>query len=96
MADHHVFPKQFRSRFGDAGINIDDFTVTINHNTTHLRGVHFSGLPNQGMPGGWNKRWAEFFDGNPNASATDIYQFGGGLMDEFGLSGLPIHPYRKP
>jgi hypothetical protein len=33
---------------------------------------------------------------NPNASAKDVYQFGGRLMDEYGLSGLPIRRYGGP
>ena len=94
MADHHLFPQQQREFFSVRGIDIDQHTVTINHNTTHLRGVHGSGLPNQGMPGRWNQRWGEFIEANPNASAKDVYQFAGSLMDEYGLSGLPIHPYK--
>ena len=93
-ADHHLFPQKFRSDFANAGVDIDQFTVTVDHNWTHLRGIHGKGLPAQGMPGRWNQRWADFFEANPNATATDIYQFGGSLMDEFGLSGLPVHPYK--
>lgn len=52
-------------------------------------------MPLQGMPGRWNTRWGEWIDANPNASALDVYQFTGSLMDEFGLSRFPIHPYRK-
>jgi hypothetical protein len=96
VADHHIFPQQWRTRFADAGVGIDQFTVPVDHDWTHLRGIYGKGLPNQGMPGRWNQRWSEFLDANPNATATDIYQFGGSLMDEFGLSGLPIHPYGKP
>lgn len=77
-------------------MNIDDYTVTVDHQWTHLKGLHGRGVPTQGMPGRWNQRWGEFFDANPNATAKDIYQHGGQLMDEYGLSGLPIHPYRKP
>lgn len=45
--------------------------------------------------GKWNKKWMDFIDSNPNASAKDIYQFAGQMMDEYGLSGLEIHPYKK-
>ena len=95
MADHHIFPQQFRGFFGQRGVNIDDFTVTVNHQTTHLRGLHGSGLPNQGMPGRWNPRWSEWIDANPNATSFDIYRQAGLMMDDFGLGGLPIHPYGK-
>ncbi len=91
LAKHHLFPQQFRKFFSSRGINIDQFTVTLGHNTSHLKGVHGKGLGN--MPGGWNKRWADFIEANPNATAKDIYQFGGKLMDEFGLSHIPIQPY---
>ena len=93
-ADHHIFPQQFRAAFEGAGINIDDYTVTLDQ-TTHLRGVHGGGLPNSGMPGGWNRQWAQFLDTNPGASAQEVYQQAGRMMDDFGLSGRPIHPYRK-
>lgn len=33
-------------------------------------------------------------EANPNATAKEVYQFGGKLMDEFGLSNLPMFPYR--
>jgi len=56
-----------------------------------LAGVHGRGA--DGLPGGWNARWREFIGENPNASATEIYQHGGRLMDEYGLSGQPIRPY---
>jgi hypothetical protein len=36
----------------------------------------------------------EFIEANPNATAKEVYQFGGKLMDQFGLSNLPIVPYR--
>jgi hypothetical protein len=45
------------------------------------------------MPGFWNQAWRNFIEGNPGAIAKDLYQFGGRLMDEFGLSGKEIHPY---
>jgi hypothetical protein len=92
MMDHHIFPEQFRSLFEKAGIEIDNFTVPLTE-STHLKGVHGRGLGD--LPGGWNGRWSDFFSANPNATATEIYQFGGRLMDEFGLSGLLISPYSR-
>jgi hypothetical protein len=56
--------------------------------TTHGRGVG-------DMPGRWNDRWQAFIDANPNATATDVFQCGGRLMDEYGLSGLPIVPFPR-
>lgn len=92
MADHHIFPRQFRNFFSQRGVNIDDFTITVEHQITHLRGIHGRGNMGQ-FPGRWNQRWQEFIDNNPNATAKDIYDFGGRLMDEFGLGHLPIHPF---
>ncbi len=92
MMDHHIFPQQFRRFFQEAGVEVDKFTVRITE-STHLKGVHGSGLGD--LPGGWNARWADFIKAHPDATAKDIYQFGGGLMDEFGLNGLPISPYPR-
>lgn len=92
IADHHIFPRQFERFFETKGINIDDFTVTLGTPSSHLRGIHGSGLGN--MPGGWNQRWAEFIKSNPNASQVDLYKFGGSLMDEFNINHIPIHPYK--
>lgn len=47
------------------------------------------------MPGRWNDRWRNFIENNPNASQREIYQFGGRLMDEYGLTNYRIHPYRE-
>ena len=38
----------------------------------------------------WTTRRKEWIDANPNASTKEVYQFAGQLMDEYGLSGLPI------
>lgn|GEM_PF-2372306 len=93
MADHHIFSQQFRNLFKSKGINIDDFTVSIPQNTTHLKGIHGKGFNN--LPGQWNSKWSEFIKNNPNATAKDFYQYAGKLMDEYGLSDLPIHPWGK-
>lgn len=57
----------------------------------HLAGIYGRGA--EGVPGRYNARWREYIGANPNASAKDVYQFGGRLMDEYGLSGLPIKRY---
>jgi hypothetical protein len=92
MVDHHIFPQQFRKFFEQKGINIDKFTVTVGK-TTHLKGLHGKG--NAGLPGKWNKRWLTFIEENPNASTSEIYQFGGKLMDEYKLNNLHLHEYKK-
>lgn len=79
MADHHIFPQQFRKFFEQRGINIDRFTVSVGE-VTHLRGLHGKG--NGCLPGKWNQRWRSFIEETPNASTSEVYQFGGKPMDE--------------
>ena len=93
MADHHIFPQQFKSYFSKKGIDIDLHTVSVPHKTTHLRGLHGNG--NANMPGGWNQRWKSFIDNTPNASAKDVYQFAGKLMDEYGINHVALHGYKS-
>lgn len=93
LADHHIFPQQFREFFKARRVDVDKFTITVAHDTTHLKGIHGRGLGN--MPGRWNQRWAEFIKNNPSASPKDVYQFAGKLLDEFGLGHIPIHPWGK-
>ena len=92
LADHHLFSRQFEGYFQRRNIFIDEYTVTLNQDITHLRAVHGRGNMGQ-MPGRWNMVWEEFIRDNPNASATETYQQAGRMMDDFGLSGAEIHPY---
>jgi RHS repeat-associated protein len=89
MQGHHIFPQdpKFAKFFTKAGIVIDDYVVDIEQ-TTHLKGVHGRGIMD--LPGKWNNRWTDFFKKNPKATAKQIFQFAGRLMDEFNLSDLPI------
>jgi RHS repeat-associated protein len=93
---HHIFPQTFRTWFASKGIDIDRYTIELTQQS-HLAGVHgrggFVGPGNVGFPGRWNALWAAFKSANPNATAKEIYQFAGALMDQFGLSGLPIVHY---
>jgi hypothetical protein len=90
MMNHHLFPRQFASFFKSKGIDVHNFTVALGE-TSHLRGVHGGGLGN--MPGRWNSVWAQWIEKNPNATATEVYQQLGTMMDRFGLGHLPINPY---
>jgi len=92
MADHHIFPQQFRKFFEAKGINIDEYTVSVGQ-VTHLKGLHGKG--NAGLPGGWNKKWRSFIEENPSVSREDIYKFAGRLMDEYKLNDLQIHGYKQ-
>ena len=95
LADHHIFPQTYRGWFQERGIeNIDQFTVTLDR-WTHLGAVHGNGNMGQ-LPGRWNKAWSGFIDANPFASSLEIYQQAGRMMDEFGISHLPVHYYKLP
>lgn len=61
--------------------------------SVHQRGVHGNGIGN--MPGRWNQQWEEWIQANPNATAKDVYQQLGRMMDDYGLGGSRIHPYRE-
>ncbi len=95
LADHHIIPKfrgnskKYADFIASRGIDVDDFTVTVVHGKAshHLKFIHGKGQ--------WNQKWMEWIDNNPNATAKEIYQFAGKMMDEYGLSGLKIHPYGK-
>jgi RHS repeat-associated protein len=90
LQDHHIFPRQYEDYFNARGIDIDDYTVTVGQ-TQHLQGIHGNGLGN--LPGGWNSQWGEFIANNPNASAPQVYQQAGKMMDQYGLNDLPMHRY---
>ena len=92
MMDHHLMPRQFKDFFSKRGIDIDAHTVSLG-DVSHLKGVHGSGLGN--MPGRWNQQWGDWISKNPNATAKDVYQQLGSMMDRYHLNDLPIHPYRK-
>jgi Predicted lipoprotein of unknown function (DUF2380) len=88
---HHLLPQQHRRFFRRAGIDIDKYTVELGEKA-HLSGVH--GRGDGAVPGRWNERWHEFVEANPQATADEIFQHMRSLMAEFGLSDLPIIPYR--
>lgn len=93
-ARHHIFNKfrgnspgsqKYRDFFAKHGINVDMYAVEIPvelHKHLHRAGNN------------WTTRWKEWIDANPNATTKEVYQFAGKLMDEYGLSRLPIVPYR--
>jgi RHS repeat-associated protein len=92
FAQHHIFPQKFGKFFKSKGIEIDNFTIELTE-SVHLKGVHGRGLAE--LPGRWNSRWEEFITKNPGASPKEIYQFGGKLMDEYGLSAHTISTYER-
>lgn len=92
---HHIFNKfrgfspasqKYRDFFKKHGIDVDKYTVEIPEKM-HTEFIH-------GRENNWTTRWKQWIDVNPNATTTEVYQFGGTLMDEYGLSGLPLVPYK--
>jgi len=78
-----------RERTDQLGIDVDQYTVTVSNGKG---GMHMNSIHGKGH---WNQKWMEFIDNNPNATTKDVYQFAGKMMDDYGLSGLNIHPYKK-
>jgi hypothetical protein len=96
---HHIFPNKFKSFFRDAGLDNNQYTVELDQHV-HLSGVHgVGGLPfPNGMPGilpgRYNQVWADWIAQNPNADVFDIVDQGIRMIDQYGLGGLPIVPYK--
>ena len=91
--DHHIIPafrgksKPYADFISARGIDVDQYTITAD---AGKGGMHMNIIHGKG---GWNQKWMDFIDNNPNATAKDIYQFAGKMMDDYGLSGYTIHPY---
>lgn len=91
---HHVFNKfrgnspksqKYRDFFEKHGIKVDDFTVEMPE-TFHKGWIHKAGQ-------NWTTKWKKWIDANPNASTKEVYQQAGRMMDEYGISDLPLVPY---
>jgi RHS repeat-associated protein len=93
MQRGHIMPQEkwFERYWSRARIDIDEYTIYIER-TTHLRGMHGRGMGK--MPGRWNARWKAFFREHPGASARQIFQQAGKMMDEYGLSDYEIRHRR--
>ncbi|MBQ5473157.1 MAG: DUF2380 domain-containing protein, partial [Lachnospiraceae bacterium] len=94
-ADHHIIPK-FRGKskpyadfIAERGIDVDQYTITV---SSGKEGMHMNSIHGKGD---WNPLWMEWIDNHPDATAKDIFQFAGKMMDDFGLSGYEIHPFHK-
>ena len=68
---------------------MDDYTFTISGGKG---GLHMNSIHGKGN---WNPLWMEWIDNHPDATAKDIFQFAGKMMDEFGLGGYEMHPFHK-
>lgn len=77
---------KYRDFFAKHGIDVDDFAVEVTEGT-HQRLIHRKGQ-------NWTSVWKKWIDENPNATTKQVYQQAGRMMDDYGLSGLRIGPYR--
>jgi hypothetical protein len=93
---HHVFNKfrgdspasqKYRDFFADHGIKVDDWTLEI-PKPLHTNWVHRAG-------NNWTTHWKQWIDANPNASTLEVWQQGGRMIDDYGLSRyMPFVRYR--
>ncbi len=88
FVSHHIFnafrgpaAARYRQFFKSRGINVDLYTVKIPeslHKYLHRAGNN------------WTTTWKKWIDEHPNATAKDVYQQAGKMMDEAGLSSQKI------
>jgi hypothetical protein len=72
---HHALPVKFESQFAKAGINIHDPRY----------GAWWDATAHSQASSAYNQAFEAFFRGSPNASATQILDFGRGLAQRYGL-----------
>ena len=78
---HHIFPQKFVEDFKKMGIDIDNFAVDVQMNS------------HRSFSNKYNKDWGNFLNTRPNQK--EIYQYGGHMMDKYGISGQVIKPYNR-
>ena len=78
--DHHLLPRQFRSLFEIAGIDIEKFRTWLNPKT-HLKDVH-GGAAGGGL---WNLAWKEFFQKNAAFTPAEVLKKLADLRASFGI-----------
>ena len=77
--------QKYRDFLKNLKINVDDQTVKIPeslHKFLHRAGNN------------WTTKWKKWIDANPKASAKDVFQQAGKMMDDAGISNSPIEPHR--
>ncbi|MEN3361162.1 MAG: hypothetical protein V7637_5144 [Mycobacteriales bacterium] len=97
-ADHHLFPKEFRSEFEAVGIEIDEHAVRLPWRF-HIDVIH------QGSPRwkGWNADWRSFFkqyeEAGTSPTTADVVGQATRMINDpkygLGLDNLKIKTYNK-
>ncbi len=91
---HHIF-NVFRGGSSKSQKYRDFFkkhNIDLDANTVHIpEGIHKK-LHEAGN--NWTTKWKKWIDNNPDATTKDVYQQAGKMMDEYGISGYSIKPYK--
>ena len=90
---HHIFPQEFRERFEELGIDIDQFAIRLKQFTEHIP-LHV-GVNTEEWAGGYNDHWAVFLD-QEGITGKDAIDFAIDFLNELGLAGpeYPVVPYK--
>ena len=84
--DHHIYPREFADEFKEAGIDIDEHTVTLYEFQHHI--VHSEG---------WNPDWDMFFElarvTGMQPTREDVIAYGEYLIEKYDLTEAVIHPF---
>jgi hypothetical protein len=83
-AKHHVFVQQLRRWFKSRGIDIDKYTIKLTADEHRLIHNEYR----------WNDIWKDFMEANPKASKRKLFAQMRTMLQEYGLEGLPIVPYK--
>ncbi|MCV6629883.1 MAG: TIGR02269 family lipoprotein [Flavobacteriaceae bacterium] len=91
---HHIF-NVFRGNSSKSQKYRDFFkkhNIDLDANTVHIpEGVH---KKLHAAGNNWTTKWKKWIDDNPNATTKEVYQQAGKMMDEYGISGYAIKPYK--
>jgi len=81
MEVHHLLPRQFKSVFAKAGLDIDKYTMELSRDAHRLNpgGLHTR------AGGDWNGVWKKWIAENPNASKDAVLGQLETMKGDFGL-----------
>ena len=96
----------FEERFAGSGENIHEYTVYLSegeHQAVHLDQTRYKGKPvtltardialGRQPYRGWNNDWKAFKAAHANATAQEIFEEAGRLMDKYKISDAKIERY---
>jgi hypothetical protein len=87
LEDHHIYPGEFRDKFREVGVRINDDTATIyrfQHEIVHSEG--------------WNDEWRMFWEmaevSGVDPIRDDVVDYGRFLMEKYGFPEAVLHEYK--